>query len=208
MEEDLLPSLEECEAMNRAWEDQYAAVVEQHTLQRCKPPLKQLNFFTEGLAGNRVLDLGSGIAYYADEFVKRGFAYTGIDLSLATIEKARARWPELLFREMSFRKLDFPSESFDGVWSCCALRGEPKRNFRNVIMEANRVLAPDGILSLIVPEEPSYEEVVETPFGPCFSAGWSLDEMLAEFLALKANVIRAMPDTEGGAFEIVIRKPG
>lgn len=150
-------------------------------------PYDDLELFARAmrfLGGTRVLDVGCGWARYVKVFIEQGFAYTGIDLSPKMLEVARRLNPTLDFREMSFRKLDFPDASFDGLWCCCALGYGPKRNMHAVFAEFARVLVPRGVLHIIMPYTDFGEEYV-APFAnnmdiEGYYALWDKEEMADE----------------------------
>ena len=96
----------------------------------------------------RILDVGTGTGYFAVLLAAKGHAVTGIDLTPAMIDEAKALADELdisaRFEVMDAQSLDFPDESFDAVvtrnitWTL----PEPERAYSEWL----RVLAPGGIL--------------------------------------------------------------
>ena len=78
-----------------------------------------------GEGPGRLLDLGCGGGAHAVAFAERGWTVTGVDISSAQLELARARGIEVL--EVDAAALPFEGESFDAVVSmftrplgCCA----------------------------------------------------------------------------------------
>ena len=65
--------------------------------------------------GARVADLGCGSGVFSTLLHRAGYKVTGVDLSLAQIERARAKDPEISFEVADVENLPFDSESFDGV---------------------------------------------------------------------------------------------
>jgi SAM-dependent methyltransferase len=90
-----------------------------------------------GLAGKRVLEVGSGRGYLQD----MALDYTGLDLSASVA--ARYHKP---FVVASATAMPFADNSFDAIWSIWVLEHipEPERALR----EMRRVLKPGGVLLL------------------------------------------------------------
>src|SRR5215813_15110782 len=89
-------------------------------------PVRELDFFETAIAKfsatrvHRVFELGAGTAPYLEEWHRRGYAYTGLDLSPAMVDFARAKG-ERLGIEASFilgdmRDLDRNLGPFDLVY--------------------------------------------------------------------------------------------
>ncbi|MGH9552457.1 MAG: class I SAM-dependent methyltransferase [Terriglobales bacterium] len=62
-----------------------------------------------------VLDLGCGTGRTSVGLASRGYTTVAVDISAAMIARARARHPELEFRQMDATRLKFPDMSFDAV---------------------------------------------------------------------------------------------
>lgn len=152
-------SLEDIERMNRSAVDRMASEAD------CMDailtdPVYDIDIFSEHIPGKRMLDVGCGTSRYAGRFIEKGLEYVGIDLSPLMVEVSKKRNPDSLFSAMSFRRLSFPDESFDGLWCCCSLGYEPKRNIAQVLKELRRVLVKNGILFVVMPDiEVSDEEI-------------------------------------------------
>src|SRR5919109_317642 len=102
--------------------------------------------------GERVLDLGSGAgtdSLVAAQMVGEQGQVTGIDMTPAMLEKARAAAAELGVTNVEFvegeaEQLPFPDESFDVVISNGVIDLIPDKDA--VFAELHRVLVPDGRL--------------------------------------------------------------
>jgi 2-polyprenyl-6-hydroxyphenyl methylase/3-demethylubiquinone-9 3-methyltransferase len=92
----------------------------------------------------RVLDLGCGAGFLANDLARRGHAVAGVDTTRENLDVARAHDETRSVRYVvaDARSLPFASESFDVVCAMDLLEHveEPER----VIAEAARVLAPGG----------------------------------------------------------------
>jgi SAM-dependent methyltransferase len=95
-------------------------------------------------AGVRLLDIACGSGLAAQFAGRRGASVSGIDASSALVEVARARTPGGDLRVGDMFALPFADASFDvvtsfnGIWKGCD----------EALVEARRVLTPDGTLGL------------------------------------------------------------
>ena len=95
--------------------------------------------------GDRVLDLACGtgaVARVAAELVGDGGRVVGVDVNRAMLDVARARLPELEWREASVLALPFADGRFDAVFCQLGLQFFPDR--LAALSEMRRVLAPGG----------------------------------------------------------------
>jgi 2-polyprenyl-6-hydroxyphenyl methylase/3-demethylubiquinone-9 3-methyltransferase len=99
-----------------------------------------------GLGGLRVLDIGCGGGFLAEEFAALGCQVTGVDPSAASIGTARAhaagRGLRVDYRVGAGEELPVPGGAFD-VACCCDVL-EHVRDLDRVISETARVLKPGG----------------------------------------------------------------
>jgi len=95
-----------------------------------------------GEGPGRLLDLGCGGGAHAVAFAERGWTVTGVDISSAQLELARARGIEVL--EVDAAALPFEDESFDAVVSM--FTHTDVADFAAVMRETARVLRPAGPL--------------------------------------------------------------
>lgn len=58
---------------------------------------------------------------------------------------AREKVPEAEFRKMDMRELDFPDQSFDGIWTAGSLQHVPRDEMDDLLSEFHRVLNDEGI---------------------------------------------------------------
>ena len=95
-----------------------------------------------GEGPGRLLDLGCGGGAHAVAFAERGWTVTGVDISSAQLELARARGIEVL--EVDAAALPFEDESFDAVVSM--FTHTDVTDFATVMRETARVLRPASTL--------------------------------------------------------------
>jgi SAM-dependent methyltransferase len=107
--------------------------------------------------GLKVLEIGVGMGADYLEWLKAGALATGVDLSAASIERARRRCelagyqPDL--RVSDAEQLPFADDTFDVVYSYGVMHHSP--NTSQCIREARRVLKPGGQARIMVYHDPS-----------------------------------------------------
>jgi 2-polyprenyl-6-hydroxyphenyl methylase/3-demethylubiquinone-9 3-methyltransferase len=103
--------------------------------------------FGAGVAGLRVLDIGCGGGFLAEEFAALGCQVTGVDPSPASVGAARAhaagRGLRIGYQVGAGEELPFPDAAF-GVACCCDVL-EHVADQDRVISETARVLRPGGL---------------------------------------------------------------
>jgi SAM-dependent methyltransferase len=111
-----------------------------------------------GARSLQVLEIGCGLGTDGAQFAEAGADYTGVDLTDAAVDLARKRF-ELFglsgqFRTADAENLDFPSESFDLVYSHGVLHHTPET--AKAIGEIHRVLRPGGRAVVMLYHRDSY----------------------------------------------------
>jgi len=110
-----------------------------------------------GAAGKRVLEIGVGMGADYLQWLKSGAMATGVDLSSASLERARQRCemagykPDL--HEGDAEHLPFPDNTFDIVYSYGVMHHSP--DTAQCVNEARRVLKPGGALRIMIYHHPS-----------------------------------------------------
>lgn len=94
-------------------------------------------------AGDVVLDLGCGNGRAMSWNASSGATLTGVDISPFFAEEALATH-ELVLGDL--RRLPFHDDAFTKAWSLDVLEHLSPQALRDVLAEANRVLAPGGLL--------------------------------------------------------------
>lgn len=106
-----------------------------------------LSFFKPN-SGMKILDVGCGTGNFSIKLAKMGCKVIGIDKSEKMLEKAKMKAEgkelDIEFHKMDVYDLDFPNESFDGVFSMAAFEFiyEPKKAYDDMY----RVLKENGYL--------------------------------------------------------------
>jgi SAM-dependent methyltransferase len=102
-------------------------------------------------AGMRVLEGGCGLGHLVAYFTDLGCDITGVDFARGTVEAIRQHRPDLKVVVGDVAALDFPDDFFDVYYS-----GGVVEHFEDgpwsALSEARRVLKPDGVLLVTVPQ--------------------------------------------------------
>ena len=123
---------------------------------RLEPHIPEFAGFASA-KGMRVLEIGVGMGADYLEWLKAGAYATGVDLSSASLEKARRRCemagyrPDL--RVADGENLPFPDSVFDVVYSYGVMHHSP--NPEACVQEAWRVLKPGGQARIMLYHHPS-----------------------------------------------------
>lgn len=124
----------------------YAAAVEKQS------PLPEVGKFLQCVQkdGN-ILDIGCGSGRDSRIFTNLGFQVTGIDIAEGILDEARWRSPNISFKKMDMRKLNFNNETFDGIWVSSSIGELPTlSDVKKTLNECFRVLKPGGCLHIRV----------------------------------------------------------
>ena len=104
--------------------------------------------------GAKVLDAGCGSGRDSSSLSKSGMEVIGVDISEGLIRQASKNFPKIKFQLGDIRELDFPNETFEGVWAQASLvHFETLADAEKSIKEFSRVLKPGGILHIMVKEK-------------------------------------------------------
>ncbi|MDQ1535045.1 MAG: hypothetical protein QOF28_2806 [Actinomycetota bacterium] len=138
------------------------------------------------IAGRRVLEVGTGEGAEAEQLIRRGARWSGIDLTPESIERVGTRLAlrGLRFddlRQASVLDLPFEDDSFDVVFSHGVLHHVPE--IHTAQREIHRVLQPDGELVVMM------------------YARWSLNYLVAIGGIRRAVLLAAYPLVRARLFE-------
>lgn len=124
-----------------------------------KPLDALLNPFVEMLEiPGLVLDAGCGHGRDTKCLLQRGIPTIGVDLSIGLLREAQNNVPEGTFFQMDIRHLEFPEETFWGIWACAVLVHIPHNEVGTVLDSFYKVLKPKGILFIALQERTATEE--------------------------------------------------
>lgn len=110
--------------------------------------------------GSKIIDIGCGTGRDAEELIRRGFDYIGIDASGGMLEVAKNRVKDGKFEIGDFYKLDFEDETFDGFWAAASLLHVPKKDLDKVVSEIRRVIRMNGVGFISVKQKTTLDEGV------------------------------------------------
>lgn len=104
------------------------------------------------LAGRRVLEIGCGMGLHTETMVRAGAVVTAVDLTPTAVEMTRRRLAmKGLHADLAVcdaETLDFPSRSFDFVWSWGVIHHSSRTG--RVVRQIARVLRPEGECRVMV----------------------------------------------------------
>lgn len=129
-----------------------------------KPEIER---YESHLPGKKILDIGCGSGRDAAIFIADGLEYVGVDASEEMVRLAKEQVPAVAFKKMDFYKLDFPDDTFDGFWATASLFHVPKQEIELVLLEAKRIIRPDGIGFIALKEKTDISEglIYEERYG-------------------------------------------
>jgi SAM-dependent methyltransferase len=115
-------------------------------------------FACEFADGKRVLDLGCGAGYGSAELARRASTVTGVDVAAEAIEHAQAHYSKenLVFQQASATATGQADASFDLIVAFEVI--EHLANWRELLAEAKRLLAPGGLFLVSTPNRVYYAE--------------------------------------------------
>lgn len=97
-----------------------------------------------------ILDIGCGSGRDAKIFSEQGHQITGIDFSSEMIKIAKETAPKATFMEADIQEINFPPQSFNGIWANASLLHIPKDNLKSVLLKIHSLLKEDGIFYMSV----------------------------------------------------------
>lgn len=108
--------------------------------------------FHKMIGNGSVLEIGLGIGSDTHLLASKGFKMTAIDLTEKSVMTVRRRFNVFnlqgQIQQGNAEKMDFPSESFDGVYSFGVLHHTP--NTETAVKEVHRVLKKGGVALIML----------------------------------------------------------
>jgi ubiquinone/menaquinone biosynthesis C-methylase UbiE len=108
-----------------------------------------------------VLDAGCAYGRDAAYLTSKDAEVMGIDYSDAFVTKAHEMHPTIPITKMDVRKLDFPDQTFGGVWCNAVLLHLNDQDIATALREFNRVVVPGGVVLISFKEGTGEQEFVE-----------------------------------------------
>ncbi len=114
--------------------------------------------------GQKILDIGCGQGFFANEFSKAGAVVTGIDVSHELIEKAKKNSSKFInyFVSNADNLLNIENGTFDKIVSVLAIQNI--ENLGRTFSEMSRVLNPKGEVFLVI-NHPSFRVPQKSDWG-------------------------------------------
>ena len=144
-----------------------------------------LDKFISLLPGKKVLDVAFGAGRDTLYFIGQGLEVQGIELAQVFIDTLHKKVNIPLYK-MDMRHLDFPDNTFDGIWCCSAFLHLVRSDALSTLQEFYRVLKPNGVLYVDL-KEGEGEKWVISPDGhvtdiPRFFTYYHLDEICSLYI--------------------------
>lgn len=139
-------------------------------------------FVTFFKPGARILDVGSGGGRDSRYLAEKGLKVTAIDFSEHMVKNAQKLSSNIEYIQMDFEHINFPDESFEGIWANASLHHIPKVNLAAVLKSLYRITVPGGVLFLKVKHGDSEGMRENTKFGKSVKRYFSFykpEEMVA-----------------------------
>jgi SAM-dependent methyltransferase len=120
-----------------------------HKLSASAPLLED---FTQMLPGKKILEIGFGEGTDAKWFINRGFDYTGVDPVTVFNSQGWARKDQITILRNDILEVDFPEESFDGIWAMAIFLHLKDSDVKKVLEKCYNWLKYNGILYVSLKE--------------------------------------------------------
>jgi ubiquinone/menaquinone biosynthesis C-methylase UbiE len=154
------------------------------------------DFFIQNLKGQKILDIGCGHGRDAKYFSEHGLEVTGIDLTSNFVKMASQNVPNAKFIQRDMRNLNFPENTFDGIWACASFLHVPKKDAKNTLLGFRKILKPAGLIYLSVKQgnEEKFVEKDEYKGRTKFFAFYSEDEFKNLIESCSFKILKVLID--------------
>ncbi len=115
-------------------------------------PPERLPFSKLFAKGSYVLDVGCGGGRDSSFFIKKGLNVLGIDTSSVFINLAKKEVPKATFKCADLLKLNFPKNTFDGIWAQAVLLHLKRKDVPRALKIFYKILKPNGVLHITLRE--------------------------------------------------------
>lgn len=144
------------------WKNYYSIKLKNKDTDREK---KYAHLLNKRLGNNKkIVEMASGIGFFAKELDRLGFKVTAVDLFDEMIAEAKKylKGTKVEFLKKDISETDLPSESFDAVSAMSIIEHVSQEEvIENVIPEFKRILKKDGLLFIHVPVKSPYSKLVK-----------------------------------------------
>jgi ubiquinone/menaquinone biosynthesis C-methylase UbiE len=156
------------------------------------------DFLIQNLKGQKILDIGCGPGRDAKYFSEHDLEVTGIDLTSNFVKMASQNVPNAKFIQMDMRNLDFPENTFDGIWACASFLHVPKEDAKNTLLGFRKILKPAGLIYLSVKQgnEEKFVEKDEYKGRTKFFAFYSQDEFKNLIESCDFKIVKVLIDNK------------
>jgi len=101
---------------------------------------KRRSYFLQHIPWKKILDIWCAHWRDVNEFLKKWFEVTWIDLTPEFVSMAKESCPNADIQLMDMRKLKFDDKTFDGIRSCASFLHIPKNESQKTLQWFHRVL--------------------------------------------------------------------
>lgn len=144
----------------------------------------QMSIFHKHLSSGKVLEIGLGTGRDAEELIKLGYSYTGIEPSLGMLALALKRKLKGFFMPIGVESLNFEN-LFEGFWAAASLLHIEKSQIESDLQRIYRSLKPGGVGTIIIKKyiegSGPDERVEKDEGGERFFAYYRKDDSVDEF---------------------------
>ncbi len=156
------------------------------------------DFFIQNLKGQKILDIGCGPGRDAKYFSEHDLEVTGIDLTSNFVKMASQNVPNAKFMQTDMRTLDFPENTFDGIWACASFLHVPKEDAKNTLLGFRKILKPAGLIYLSVKQgnEEKFVEKDEYKGRTKFFAFYTQDEFKNLIESCNFKIVEVLIDNK------------
>ena len=106
---------------------------------------EEMAIFKKLLPKGKILEIGAGGGRDAQELIKLGYDYVGIDVAEKLLAEAKKLNPTATFLHQTIYDLDFSKNSFDGFWTSATLLHIPKSRIKTALGKIHTVIKSGGI---------------------------------------------------------------
>jgi SAM-dependent methyltransferase len=158
-----------------------------------------------------LLEIGAGTGRDSKFFQDMGMTVTCIDLSPEMIKLCQQKGLSAYVMDMA--SLDFPPDSFQAVYSLNSLLHIPKADFRSVLENIKRILAPSGLFYLgVYGGDEEFEGVWENDsYSPKRFFSFKTDETIQKTTAEMFQLLyfKRIPGSRNGLHfqSLILEKP-